>query len=160
MEVCDDPDYLIYSCIGSGRKMQRAYDCVRIFFTGENRPPDWSDCDWAFTFEDTSHPRHFRLPLWGTYADPRDLVKPPDHDAAAVLAGKANGGHATFRTAQKAMTSVKDIQYKPITANRAAYDRLYRLYRQMHDAMGGVNKSADLGNVMKELLAIKERAAS
>jgi hypothetical protein len=88
VEFCDDPDYIIYSCIGSGRKLQRSYDCVRIFFTGENRPPDWSDCDWAFTFEDTSHPRHFRLPLWGTYADPRELVKPADHDPTAVLNGK------------------------------------------------------------------------
>ena len=80
--------------------------------------------------------------------------------SAAVLAGKAKGGHRTFKAAQKAMTSIKDIQYKPIKANRAVYDPLYRLYRQMHDAMGGINRSADLGNVMKELLAIKERSAT
>jgi hypothetical protein len=29
-------------------------------------------------------------------------------------------------------------------------------YRAMHDALGGVNKTADLSRVMKELIAIKE----
>jgi L-ribulokinase len=80
--------------------------------------------------------------------------------SAAVLAGKAKGGHRTFKAAQRAMTSIKEIQYKPIKVNQSVYDHLYRLYRQMHDAMGGINRSADLGNVMKELLAIKERSAT
>ena len=37
-----------------------------------------------------------------------------------------------------------------------ADDRLYRLYRQLHDAFGGVNKSADLSDLMKELIRIRE----
>ena len=71
--------------------------------------------------------------------------------AAAVLAGE----HAGFPQAQKAMTSVKALQYKPRTAERKTYDRLYRLYMSVHDAFGGVNKSSDLSRVMKELLEIK-----
>ncbi|MEI8311559.1 MAG: ribulokinase [Verrucomicrobiota bacterium] len=71
--------------------------------------------------------------------------------AAAVLAGE----HAGFAKAQKAMTSVKALQYKPRTAERKTYDRLYRLYLSVHDAFGGVNKSSDLSRVMKELLEIK-----
>ena len=75
--------------------------------------------------------------------------------SAAVIAGKAKGGYADFPTAQKAMTSVKSIQYVSNAANQAVYEKLYRLYLQLHDAFGGVNKSADLSAVMKELLTIK-----
>ena len=71
--------------------------------------------------------------------------------AAAVLAGE----HSGFPQAQKAMTSVKPLQYKPRAAERKTYDRLYRLYMAVHDAFGGVNKSSDLSRVMKELLEIK-----
>ena len=78
--------------------------------------------------------------------------------AAAVLAGPERGGYANFPTAQKAMTSIKPVCYAPIPENQAAYDRLYRLYRQLHDAFGGVNRSADLSGVMKELIAIKQSA--
>ena len=72
--------------------------------------------------------------------------------SAAVLAG----AHKDFPTAQKKMTSVKPKSYRPITANRKIYDRLYALYRTTHDAFGGVNKSSDLSRVMKDLLALKE----
>ncbi|MEZ5274799.1 MAG: ribulokinase [Opitutaceae bacterium] len=80
--------------------------------------------------------------------------------AAAVLAGKAKGGHASFKSAQKAMTSIKAIEYKPIKANQAVYNQLYGLYRRMHDALGGVDATSNLGTVMKDLLAIKEAASS
>ena len=72
--------------------------------------------------------------------------------SAAVLAGV----HEDFPAAQKAMTSLKKIQYKPISAHRKVYNKLYTLYRQVHDAFGGINKSVDIANVMKDLLAIKQ----
>ena len=53
------------------------------------------------------------------------------------------------------MTSVKPLQYKPRPAERKIYDCLYRLYMAVHDAFGGVDKSADLSRVMKDLLEIK-----
>jgi L-ribulokinase len=56
------------------------------------------------------------------------------------------------------MTSVKAKSYRPIPANRRTYDRLYRLYRKIHDAFGGLDRSADLSGVMKELLEIKRAA--
>jgi L-ribulokinase len=54
------------------------------------------------------------------------------------------------------MTSLNPIKYQPIPENEAVYHRLYRLYRQMHDAFGGVNRNADLSGVMKELIRIRE----
>jgi L-ribulokinase len=71
--------------------------------------------------------------------------------SAAVLAGVFKN----FPAAQKAMTSLKDIEYKPRPAARKTYNRLFALYQNLHDSFGGVNRKADLSSVMKELLAIK-----
>jgi L-ribulokinase len=76
--------------------------------------------------------------------------------SAAVLAGKVAGGHADFPSAQRAMTSVKAISYKPDPKNESVYNRLYGLYRQLHDAFGGLNKNADLSGVMRQLIGIRE----
>ncbi len=76
--------------------------------------------------------------------------------AAAVVAGKAKGGYDNFADAQKAMTGVKDVTYKSIPENQKVYAKLYKLYRQLHDAFGTTDDSGKLGNVMKELLEIKE----
>ena len=70
---------------------------------------------------------------------------------AAVIAG----AHPDFKTAQAAMTGLKDVSYKPIPENQVIYQKLYSLYLDLHDAFGGVSKSADLGHVMKDLLALK-----
>jgi L-ribulokinase len=79
--------------------------------------------------------------------------------SAAVLAGPAKGGYADFSTAQKAMTSLKPIQYEPVPKNQQVYQQLFGLYRQLHDAFGGVNRHADLAGVMKELIRIREEQA-
>ncbi len=75
--------------------------------------------------------------------------------AAAVLAGPEQGGHPDFASAQAAMTGVKDRVYRPDPQAHQTYDRLFALYRQLHDTFGGLG-AGDLGPVMKELLAIKE----
>ena len=72
--------------------------------------------------------------------------------SAAVLAGI----HRDFPTAQKKMTSLKKAAYRPRAAQRKVYDQLYTLYRKLYDSFGGLNRSADLSGLMKELLAIKE----
>ena len=55
---------------------------------------------------------------------------------------------------------LKDKQYKPDPSAHAVYDELYCLYRELHDSFGGVaGAKADLGSLMKKLLAIRERQA-
>ena len=71
--------------------------------------------------------------------------------AAAVLAG----AHPDFAAAEAAMTSLRPESYQPFAENRAVYDELYALYRELHDGFGGLTKSADLSHVMKRLLDIK-----
>ena len=43
-------------------------------------------------------------------------------------------------------------------AHRVVYDRLYALYKQLHDAFGVAGTTGDLSRVMKELLAIRDEA--
>ena len=77
--------------------------------------------------------------------------------SAAVLAGSALGGYDDFETAQAKMTRLKDVSYQPNPDSQAVYNELFELYKQLHDAFGGVVES-NLGVVMKDLLAIKHRA--
>jgi L-ribulokinase len=80
--------------------------------------------------------------------------------SAAVLAGPDKGGHGDFPTAQAAMTSLREVQYTPNAENKVIYDLLYAVYRTLHDALGGLNKSADLSHVMKDLIRIRERQSA
>jgi L-ribulokinase len=78
--------------------------------------------------------------------------------AAAVTAGASAGGHATFEDAQKRMTTLKEKRFLPRPEAARVYDELYGLYRELHDTFGGVSgAAADLGTLMKRLLAIRER---
>ena len=42
-----NPDYLIYSCYGNEFLN---YNCIRIYYTGENLVPDFNLCDYAIGF--------------------------------------------------------------------------------------------------------------
>jgi len=78
--------------------------------------------------------------------------------AGAVVAGETAGGHAGFAGAAAAMTAVRDTKYVPEPASRAVYERLYANYKMLHDAFGARDYAESLYNVMKDLLAIRDRA--
>ncbi len=77
--------------------------------------------------------------------------------AAAVVAGKSNGGYDSFTEAQSVMAHTKETTYKPITENHKIYKQLYKLYSQLHDAFGLETQAKSMHNIMKELLDIKEK---
>jgi L-ribulokinase len=77
---------------------------------------------------------------------------------AAISAAVLAGAYPDFPAAQQAMVTLKPERYVPQAAHQAVYDELYALYRQLHDAFGGLNKSADLSALMKRLIALKEAA--
>ena len=77
--------------------------------------------------------------------------------AGAVVAGKKNGGYDDYATAIAAMTGVQETAYHPLRENVATYERLYQLYRKLHDAFGISGQKSDLSDVMKELLSIRDR---
>jgi len=80
--------------------------------------------------------------------------------AGAVVAGKKAGGYDNFFDAQAAMCGMKDVTYKPIAENHKVYQKLYTLYKQLHDAFGLQSWSGKLANVMKDLLNIKDSVNS
>lgn len=80
--------------------------------------------------------------------------------AGAVVAGKNAGGHADFAEAIDAMTGTLDREFHPIPANVAVYNRLYQMYRRLHDAFGKKSGSDNLHDIMKELLRIREEVRS
>ncbi len=78
--------------------------------------------------------------------------------SAAVCAGKDAGGYADFFSAMDNMTGVKKEKFAPIKENAETYEKLFAIYKRLHDAFGGVSKTADLSAVMPELIAIKQKA--
>ena len=74
---------------------------------------------------------------------------------AAVSAAVSGGAYPDFPSAQAAMTFLKNEAYQPIPANQELYSKLYDLYRDLHDAFGGVNRAVDLSQTMKRLIQIK-----
>ena len=78
--------------------------------------------------------------------------------AGAVVARRAAGGHDDFTSATAAMTGIMDRTFKPDPSRAAVYDRLYRLYRQLHDVFGTQDHEKNQFAVMKELLNLRDEA--
>ena len=73
--------------------------------------------------------------------------------AAAVIAG----AHKDYATAQKKMTGLKPIVYKPNPKAHAVYKKLYACYKELHDAFGTKEWKGNLYGVMKELIEIRSQ---
>jgi L-ribulokinase len=78
--------------------------------------------------------------------------------AGAVVAGKAVGGFDNYADAQKAMTGLKPKTFQPNPKAKATYERLYSLYRKLHDSFGTPQPNGSLHSVMKDLLQIRNEA--
>jgi L-ribulokinase len=78
--------------------------------------------------------------------------------SAAVTAGSAGGGYDSWTEAQDRMTTMKSKRFEPRPGAKVVYDELYGIYRELHDAFGGVaGARSDFASLMKRLLALKER---
>ncbi|HUO09267.1 MAG TPA: ribulokinase [Phycisphaerae bacterium] len=78
--------------------------------------------------------------------------------AAAVVAGSAAGGYEDFGRAISAMVPASVQTFTPEPEATAVYERLYVVYRRLHDAFGVQGTQQSLADVMKELLAIRDQA--
>lgn len=79
-----NPEFLIYSCYGNDFLN---YDCVRIFYTGENLRPDFNLCDYAIGFDYIDFgERYFRYPNFAFLEDQfLQLVRPQEEKTNSVL---------------------------------------------------------------------------
>jgi len=63
----NDPDYLIYSCYGNEFLN---YNCIKIYYTGENLVPDFNLCDYAIGFHFLNfNDRYLRYPNFALFED-------------------------------------------------------------------------------------------
>lgn len=90
LELCDQPDFLIYSC---GGHVNRLHSGVKIFFSVESDMPNFSECDYSIASVKLNDPRHLQLPCYVSYgtcamsADPSEIIKKND-DHRQILAAK------------------------------------------------------------------------
>jgi L-ribulokinase len=75
---------------------------------------------------------------------------------SAIAGAVAAGAHPSFLDAMDAMTGLHPVVFEPDPGRRRVYDRLYALYRRLHDAFGVPGTRDDLSDVMKSLLAIRD----
>ncbi len=78
--------------------------------------------------------------------------------AGAVVAAKSTGGHDTFTTAIPAMASPTPHTFTPNPQAVTTYNQLYQLYRRLHDSFGLPSHTDALGDIMKQLLTIRDAA--
>lgn len=63
--LSDQPQYLIYSVFGCENTK---YDCIKIFYTGENVTPGFNMTDYAIGFDHLEFgDRYMRIPLYKLY---------------------------------------------------------------------------------------------
>lgn len=77
---------------------------------------------------------------------------------AAVFASVVGGAHPSAEAARDAMTGTKEIVYTPNPEAVTVYAKLNKLYTELHDAFGTKEWTGNLGNVMKELITIRDEA--
>lgn len=74
---------------------------------------------------------------------------------AAMFGSVAGGRYSKVEDAQAAMAGLKDSVFMPRPEAVRVYDRLFVLYRNLHDSFGTKHYCENLFGVMKELLEIK-----
>lgn len=75
---------------------------------------------------------------------------------AAIFGAIAGGKFKSVNQAQKKICKFKKKSFKPDKKSVIIYEKLYLLYRQLHDSFGTKDYKENLFNVMKELLKIKK----
>jgi L-ribulokinase len=77
---------------------------------------------------------------------------------SAIAGAVVAGAHPDYATATKKMTSIRPRKYKPDAKRAAVYNRLFKLYKSLHDNFGVKGHAEALHGVMKDLLAIRDAA--
>jgi L-ribulokinase len=77
--------------------------------------------------------------------------------AGALVAGKRVGGYHRVEDAQKAVTGLKALKFRPNKNANTTYRELFIIYSQCHDAFGTTTGKGNLHGAMKDLIAIRNR---
>jgi len=119
-----NPDFLIFSWCG--KDFFHYKDCVRIYFTGENIRPDFTVCDYSFSFDyDSYDGRNLRLPLYAMYGDTNKLLLPKDPQS--ILRGKTkfcNFIYSNERAKERKQFFDLLSKYKKVDSGGKAFNNL------------------------------------
>ena len=77
--------------------------------------------------------------------------------ASAIAGAIVGGAYRRIDTAQRKMTGVKKIVYRPQRSAAKVYAEVYGVYSALHDAFGKAGSGRTVGHVMKRLIEIRER---
>ncbi|TKG93452.1 ribulokinase [Puteibacter caeruleilacunae] len=83
---------------------------------------------------------------------------------AAIFAAKgaleSNGESYSLEALQEKACTVKEKIFTPIAENVDTYNKLYELYKQLHDSFGVKDQKQDLYGIMKTLIELKNSSKS
>ncbi len=79
---------------------------------------------------------------------------------AAMFGAVAGGAFPSLPAAQEKLCATRDTVYHPDPAAHAAYQQVYSLYLDIHDAFGTRKWSGKLAHVMKRLLDLRSAAVA
>jgi len=77
---------------------------------------------------------------------------------AAIFGAVVGGAYKSVEQAQRKMTGTRPGYYRPQKAAGKVYGQLYSCYRTLHDAFGTSKFSGQLHQIMKDLIAIRQKA--
>ncbi|MDD3589485.1 MAG: ribulokinase [Thermoguttaceae bacterium] len=75
---------------------------------------------------------------------------------AALFGAVAGGAFADVHEAQDRIVAYKSTVYQPQPDAVAVYEKLYKIYKTLHDAFGVQGTRSELYPIMKELIAIRD----
>lgn len=76
---------------------------------------------------------------------------------AAIYGSIVGKAHKKVPAAQKKMVHLKTARFTPHAASATVYDRIFQVYRMVHDALGTQDYRGDLYRIMKDMMAIRDQ---
>jgi alpha(1,3/1,4) fucosyltransferase len=126
VELCDQPDFLIYSCYGHEHHLHSG---VRIFYSGESNLPNFRECDYSIACIKLADPRHLQLPHYAANYDPQAIVKRND-DPEKILATKKKfcsfviSGYHPRKNHNRVAFFQKLSKYKPVDSGGRKFNNI------------------------------------
>jgi alpha(1,3/1,4) fucosyltransferase len=139
LEITDKPDFLIYSVFG---KEHKKFNCIKIFYTGENVRPNFAECHYSFSFDFINSPKSYMLPLYAWWAPANELIKQPGLDAEKILSEKTR--FCNF------------IYGNPYATKRIAFMQKLSKYKQVDSAGTFMNNVGRIVTEMEKVEFIKD----
>jgi hypothetical protein len=130
VEICDQPDFLIYSSYGH---THRLHNSVKIYFSGESDTPDYTQCDYSIGSIKLNDPRHLQFPsyiLLGWHGITLDQGLKKNDDPEKILAAKTKfcsfviGGYKRRKNHNRVAFFQRLSQYKQVDSGGRKFNNI------------------------------------